>query len=338
MVEKGIGELITELTARCGLGTVMSPATPVPGGFMHKMYRVITDRGIYAVKHLNPEIMRKTGVHDNYRRAEMLERILEHEGIPIVPSITINGHKMQHIKGHFFYIFNWQEGYITDWKHISNAQCRIAGNLLGRIHAIDPPGNMPHDKAELSEINWREYVHKANERKNEIAPLLADNEPLLLYAEKELNKARTSLPEVIRISDGDMDPKNIMWHNGSPRLIDLECLDYGNPVSHALQLALQWSGIVTYTMDFSKMSAFFDGYLDAYDNHFRAYSTVSGLSYTWVEWLEYNIQRALGACADEAEMMLGISEVKTTIEKIAYIRNIEDELKDALDARGYIPA
>ncbi len=141
------------------------------------------------------------------------------------------------------------------------------------------------------------------------------------------------MPDMLCVSNEDMDPKNIMWDNGRPWVIDLECLDYGNPISHALQLSLQWSGITTCNMDVEKMVAFFDGYLEAYDNCFRAYSDVFGLAYTWVEWLEYNIKRALGACIDEAERMMGISEVKNTIDRIKYIRSMEKEIKEALDTR-----
>lgn len=327
-----IEELIEELMTKCGFGAVVFPIEPVSGGLMHRMYRVRTDSGIYAVKHLNPEIMGREGVHDNYERAEKIEQILEKEGIPIVPSITVNGQKMQNAKGHYFYIFNWQEGQITDWNNISNGECNIAGNILGKIHAINPE-NISNQEPELSEINWQEYVQKAKEEKSGIAPLLADNEQLLIYAGKELNKARASLPGIMCVSNEDMDPKNVMWDNGNPWVIDLECLDYGNPISCALQLALQWSGITTCNMDIEKLVAFFDGYLEAYDNCFRGYSGVFGLAYTWVEWLEYNIQRALGACADEAERILGISEVKSTINRIKYIRSIEDEIKEALDSR-----
>ncbi len=330
--EKEIEEVITELMGNCGFGAVVSPIAPVSGGFLHKMYRVITDCGIYAVKYLNPQIMSRAGVYANYERAEKIERILEKEGIPIVPSITVNGQKMQTIEGCCFYIFNWQEGRITDWNHISIDECKKAGNILGRIHAINPE-NVSHQKPELSKIDWPGYVHRANEEKSEIASLLADSEQLLIYAEKELNRARNSLPDIKCVSNEDMDPKNIMWDNGNPWVIDLECLDYGNPISHALQLALQWSGIVTYNMDVEKMAAFFDGYLEAYDNCFRAYSSVVGLAYTWVEWLEYNIQRALGACVDETEKKMGISEVRNTVERIKYIQNNEKEIKDALDSR-----
>ena len=330
MKEKTTQELIAELMKTGGFGAVVFPVSPVSGGFMHRMYRVTTDRGIYAVKHLNPEIMSRPNVHDNYNRAEKIEALLEKEGLPIVPSLIIDGHKMQNIEGNYFYIFNWQEGRITDWNHISNDQCRTVGNILGRIHAVHPQ-NVPHREPAFCEINWHEYVQRAKEEKSEIASLLAASEQLLNLAGKELNRARASLPDSRGVSTEDMDPKHIMWDNGNPWVIDLECLDYGNPVSHALQLALQWSGIVNCNWDIQKMTAFFDGYLEAYDNGFRAYSGVFGLAYTWVEWLEYNIQRALGAYMDQTERLLGISEVRNTIERIAYIRNTEKEIRGALD-------
>ena len=114
-------------------------------------------------------------------------------------------------------------------------------------------------------------------------------------------------------------------------MIDLECLDYGNPVSHVLQLSLQWSGITTCTLDLDKTGAFFDGYLETWDNGFRDYSSVLGLAYTWIEWLEYNITRALGRCQDEKEREMGIAEVRNTISRIRYIREKEDEIRMMLD-------
>ena len=332
MKEKPIEESMAELMTACGFGTVVLPVSPVSGGLMHRMYKVTTDCGVYAVKHLNPEIMRRPNARDNYDRAEKIESLLEKKGIPIVPTLSVDGRKMQNVEGNRFYIFNWQEGRITDWNHISNDQCKAAGSILGRIHAIQPE-NVPNREPALCEINWNGYVRRAKEQKSEIALLLTDNVRLLTYAVKELNRARASLPAISCVSNEDMDPKNVMWDNGRPWVIDLECLDYGNPVSHALQLALQWSGIVTCHMDPEKMLAFFHGYLDAYDNGFRSYSGVFGLAYTWVEWLEYNIQRALGACGDQTEQALGISEVRNTIERIRYIRSMEEEIRDVLDSR-----
>lgn len=333
MLEKKlIEETITKLLLSGGLGAVTLPMEPVSGGLMHKMYKVTTDSGVYAVKCLNPEIMSREEVWDNYRRAEQIECILEKEGIPIVPSLTVHNKKMQSLDGRCFYIFPWQDGHITDWNNISEDECRTAGNILGRIHAIAPQ-NVSHSEPELSKINWYEYARRATEERREIAPVLAENVRLLLQAEEELNRARASLPDIICISDEDMDPKNVMWHEGRPWIIDLECLDYGNPAAHVLQLALQWSGITTCDMDVKKMAVFFEGYLAAYDNGFRAYGDVFGLAYTWVEWLEYNIRRALGECVEEAERMLGISEVRNTVNRIKYIQYKETEIKEALKSK-----
>lgn len=332
MEDKTIENFLGKLMAACGLGAIQSPVESVSGGLLHRMYKVETDCGTYAVKHLNPEIMSRPGVFENFARAEKIEHRLEKEGIPIIPAITFHGNKMQNIDGNYFYIFNWQNGHITDWNSISNEECYTAGNILGRIHAISPK-NVSHQEPELSNIDWRDYVLQAQKEKSEIAPLLEGNEALLIYAEKELNNARSSLPDIQCLSNEDMDPKNIMWDKGHPWVIDLECLDYGNPISHALQLALQWSGIVTCDIDTEKLIAFFDGYLEVYDNCFRAYSEVFGLAYTWVEWLAYNIRRALGACMDEAERTMGISEVRNTINRIKYIYDVEKNIKDALDSR-----
>ena len=320
---------IAKLFETRGLGNVVFPVTPVSGGFMHRMFRAETADGAYAVKHLNPEIMKRPGVMENYRQAEKLEQILENAGIPVAPALVFGGRKMQELDGEYFYIFRWQEGRITDWQNITADQCRQAGNIQGRIHALQPAEK--HAEPEMSSIDWHGYVEEAHRQDSEIAEILRDNERLLFDVQEEMNRARRALPDIECITDEDMDPKNVMWHDGKPVVIDLECLDYGNPVSSALQLSLQWSGITTCTLDPEKVEAFFEGYLEAYDNGFRDYGSVLGLAYTWIEWLEYNITRALGRCQDESEREMGITEVRNTVNRIRYIREREDRIRQQLD-------
>ena len=312
-----------------GLGTVRPPVSPVSGGFMHRMYRVEASGRVYAVKRLNPEIMKRPDAMENYRRAEKLEQILENAGIPVVPALTVNGRKMQETDGEYFYVFRWQNGRITDWNRITAEQCRQAGNLQGRIHALQPArrtGAVP----ELSHIDWSGYTAEACRQHSEIAPLLQENERLLSEAQDALNRARLALPDLECITDEDMDPKNVMWDQGKPVIIDLECLDYGNPASHALQLSLQWAGITVCSLDFRKQKAFFEGYLDAYDNGFRDYAGILGLAYTWIEWLEFNVTRALSPCGDQAERDTGILETGNTLRRIRYIREKEDQIRAQL--------
>ena len=127
MKVKTIEELLTNLMQVCGLGKIIADIEPVSGGFMHRMYKVVTENGIFAVKHLNAEIMKRPNVHENFARAEKIEGILEKNDSPIVPALVFDGRKMQNVDGQFFYVFKWQKGKITDRNHISKDECYKAG-------------------------------------------------------------------------------------------------------------------------------------------------------------------------------------------------------------------
>lgn len=53
--------------------------------------------------------------------------------------------------------------------------------------------------------------------------------------------------------------------------------------------------------------AFYRGYLGAYDNGFRYYGEIFGIAYTWVEWLEYNIRRALKMEGEVQTVLMGVN-------------------------------
>lgn len=106
--------IASALLRKYGLGEIIGAIEPVTGGLMHKMYKVTTASGTYALKCLNPEIMKRPGVLENYAVAEDLERILEENELPIVPALSFDGKKMLSEEGRYFYIYNWQEGRITD--------------------------------------------------------------------------------------------------------------------------------------------------------------------------------------------------------------------------------
>ncbi|WP_207638079.1 aminoglycoside phosphotransferase family protein [Butyrivibrio sp. FC2001] len=308
------------------MGTIEGQILAVSGGLMHKMYKVQTTTGTYAVKSLNPEIMSRPEAMKNYAEAERLEKILEDNGIPVVAALSFDGKKMVSVDGRYYYIFPWQEGKITDFNEILTEQSYKAGEILGKIHSIDAQ-NISQEEPALSEVDFTALLESAKEKDSVIAPLLEANMPLLENAQDKLNKARKNLPAMRAISNDDMDPKNIMWHEGNAYVIDLECLSYSNPVSSCLDLALQWAGTVNGKFSKDYLEAFFKGYLNAYDNGFRSYDKLFGIAYTWIEWLEYNIRRALGVVSNDAEeIRLGEAETENTINRIKYLASIENDI------------
>ena len=321
---------IIQLIRNLNLGDIKGDIVPVSGGLMHKMFKVQTSTGTYAIKYLNPEIMKRPAAMENYKKAEVLERILEDNQIPIVPALTFDGRKMIELDGGYYYIFRWQEGHITNWDSISSEQCYKAGEILGNIHRIDSQ-NIEAEEIELSAIDFKDYLDSAKKMNNNIATVLEDNLELLENSQEKLNEARRRLPSIRAICDDDMDPKNIMWDDGKAYVIDLECLDYGNPVSSCFNLSLQWSGTVNERFEKENIVAFYKGYLKTYDNGFRSYDELFGIAYTWVEWLEYNMRRALGLeSKEEAEIKLGVEETIKTINRIRYLNSIEDDICSVL--------
>ena len=323
-------EKIIQLIRNLNLDDIKGDIVPVSGGLMHKMFKVQTSTGTYAIKYLNPEIMKRPAAMENYKKAEVLERILEDNQIPIVPALTFDGRKMIELDGGYYYIFRWQEGHITNWDSISSEQCYKAGEILGNIHRIDSQ-NIEAEEIELSAIDYKDYLDSAKKMNNNIATVLEDNLELLENSQEKLNEARRRLPSIRAICDDDMDPKNIMWDDGKAYVIDLECLDYGNPVSSCFNLSLQWSGTVNERFEKENIAAFYKGYLKTYDNGFRSYDELFGIAYTWVEWLEYNMRRALGLeSKEEAEIKLGVEETIKTINRIRYLNSIEDDICSVL--------
>lgn len=323
-------ENIAALIDQCGLGRITGEVSPVSGGLMHKMFKVQTTTGTYAVKCLNPEIMSRPDAMKNYAEAERLERILEDNWIPVVAAISFDGKKMLSVNGRYYYIFPWIEGKITDFDAITSKQCFKAGEILGRIHGIDAR-EVESIEPELSTVDFKEYLKIAKDKNSKITLFLEENILLLENAQNKLNEARKNLPPMRAISNDDMDPKNIMWHDGDAYVIDLECLGYSNPISSCLDLALQWAGTVNGKFCKDNLEAFFQGYLKSYDNGFRSYDKLFGIAYTWIEWLDYNIKRALGLVSlDAEEIGLGEAETVNTINRIKYLATIEDEICQVL--------
>ncbi len=314
------------------LGKVKGKPKKVSGGYMHKMYRIKTDNGRqYAIKLLNPMIMQREDAFENYRLAEELERKLQQSGISVIPALEFNHKKMQCIHNQYFYVFNWVNGKSLKAGKIKEKHCAVMGKTLAQIHNIECRAE--YSKKQEVVIDWDFYIEKSKKDCTEITALLTGNRELLYSSAKNGNQAFKQLPEVSCISNGDMDSKNVLWENHKPFIIDLECLNYGNPYTEMFQLALCWCGYPHCKINYNLLGAFFRAYLResdlAYDLNWEAlyYSNIGRL-----EWLEYNIKRALFIeCADREEQKLGIEQVKETVNHIVYYEKVKNELLDFLN-------
>lgn len=314
------------VAAKLELGKVIEKPVRVTGGFMHQMFKVVTEKGVYVVKLLNPNIMKRPNARGNYQIADDIEEILKKNNIPAVYALKFNGSKMQEIDNQYFYIFDWYDGKSVNDDEITVFHCNKIGEVLAKIHNIDLK-NETFERNEIH-IDWQKYVELAKDMNSPIYDIIKDNVDLFNDSMSKGNTAFKKMPSVKTICHNDMDRKNVLWLGDAFKLIDLECLGYSNPYLELFELALCWSGYENCNINFDLFNAFFKAYFENInldtniDWKIMYYGNCGRL-----EWLEYNIRRALLIeCDTVEEKQLGISEVKETVEHIIYY----DKMKDSI--------
>lgn len=294
------------------------------GGFMHKMYKLETEQGTYALKLLNKFVMQRETAMENYVMAEQLELLLEQNQIPILPALTFDGRKMQEIDNEYFYLFNYYDGKPLKDKDITEYHCTEMGKALAEIHNIDRR-IYKEDFKEMS-IDWRFYLAEMKKTNVRLYEMLKDNYTLIVESQNKGNRARKKLPNVLSICHNDMDCKNVLWNGDDYRIIDLECLSYNNPLMELFELALCWSGYESCNIDFRLFHAFLQGYVNSGGELPTDWETLYDCNNGRLEWLEYNIKRVLGIDCGEDEKEIGSKQVGETIKHIMYYSKVKEQI------------
>ncbi len=302
--------------------------TPVRlhGGFMHKMYRLETEQGSYALKLLNGFVMQRETAMDNYARAEQLERLLEQSNIPILPALSFDGRKMQEIDGEYFYLFNYYAGRSLKGRAITEYHCTEMGKTLAKIHKIDR--RIADESLDEMSIDWRFYLSELKKVNMRLYEMLEASYPLLVESQKNGNYARKNLPKILAVCHNDMDCKNVLWNGDDYRVIDLECLSYNNPFMELFELALCWSGYEECQIDFHLFHAFLRGYTGNGGELPTDWETLYDCNNGRLEWLEYNMKRVLGIDCGADEKKIGSRQVEETILHITYYAKMKEQILD----------
>ena len=296
------------------LGALIEEPTRLYGGLMHKMYRIATESGIYAVKCLNPHVMARPTAAANFAAAEELECKLEQTDLPILPALTIGGRKMQEVDGAYCYLFPYFEGKALTEGNITPEHCAIVGSLLAKLHAVER--KIAPVETDVLVFDWDGFG-------------LSDEDITILRdAQKAANEA--ALPPLSTICHNDMDPKNVLWQGMDCRIIDLECLGYNSPYIETIETALCWAGYESGAVDLARFTAFVTAYSTAGGDLNADWAAVYAANCGRLEWLHYNLLRAGGSEGEEAKE-LGKAEVEKTLVCIRGYAKMKDTIVGILN-------
>ena len=314
-------------------GKVIS-ITKISGGLMHKMFKVETDKGIYCVKVLNPEVMSRKEAYNNFMVSESVSNLANINGIPVSSALSIDGNYLTKLDDMYYMVFNFVDGKILKDDEITVEHCKKIGNVLARIHSLDYKeiGLEPNVVEYKRLYDWESYINNPNFSKMAYKNVFLKNYKKYNSMLKRANQRFNATNKNQTICHSDMDPKNVMWNNDNPIIIDWECSGVANPERELLETALCWSGFLSNNFNEEKFIAIFKEY-SKYRNieDIEWYDVICGNLVGRFGWLKYNLERSLGIVSnDEEEIKLAENEVVKTIDEINRYLDLIGDMYDII--------
>lgn len=211
------------------LGEIQGEPLTVEGGLLHRMYHVVTNQGNYAIKLLNPDIMRRPDALRNMVNSEHIAQCLAEYGtagaskpitmsepeanrlssaIPVVAALKFQGQHLlclEHVGNdlptdssvdiarQYAIVYPWLNAQSLFPPKIGIIHCRKVGHILGQIHH--------------AEIEPEEMPYKLD--KEETKRPLYDWQGYLTLAQKQqvpwLSQYETMLPDLCRWDQAAVD-------------------------------------------------------------------------------------------------------------------------------------
>ena len=324
---------IEKFCERYSLGKVIN-VTKISGGLMHKMFKVETDKGIYCVKVLNPEIMSRKEAYGNFVVSESVSNFAKQNGIHVSSALSIDGNYLTKLDDMYYMVFDYVKGKTLKDDEITVGHCKKIGNVLAHIHLLDyrEIGLEPNAVEYKRLYDWESYANNSNFNRMSYKDSFLKNYKKYNSMLKRANQRLNSSNKNQTICHSDMDPKNVMWNNDNPIIIDWECAGVANPERELLEDALCWSGFLSGNFSEEKFVAIFKEYFK-----YRTikdvdwYDVICGNLVGRFGWLKYNLERSLGIILnDEEEMKLAENEVLKTIDEINRYLDLIGDMYDII--------
>ncbi len=260
------------------LGTVREHR-PVAGGLSNDVFRVVADRGAYAIKVLRTN----ADAADFVQRVETafeIERAAYDDGVPCPEPVPVpGGGCLAQVAGRLVRAHHWVDGRSPD----PSRSLDEAARLLARIHAVGQPYQAALDDEPWDAEGWASLATTQG-LPDDLSLLLRSAAPRL--AELEALTSAQGRPATTVPSHGDLDPKNTLRSQGRLLAVDWDAARPCSTAREAVGLGIDWVG----TPDGVRLAL--DAYTDAGGGPVPDEPWVLG---GWVSavggWLVHNVTR-----------------------------------------------
>ena len=328
-----------EILNKFGLGKIIQKSTRVYGGLLHKMWKVETDEGFYAIKQLFHNIdLTKKNIIENYELTELTASRFLDLGISVQPALENNGHFLSIIHGNGYLIYPWINGKTFNENFVSEHYALKISNILSKIHQtnLDVKGIQDYSFQKLENEKFLELINESVNLKIDFSHELLKNKEILIEINNNVQKFMPCLNKNIVISHCDLDQKNVIWkEDKTPVIIDWESAGRINSTFDLIKTCFYWSGI---TADYFDQRLFFK-MIETYEKsggiiHKNDIEPSLYASFDWIQWLVYNIEKSCTETEFE-QKKLGIEQVNKTLQTILRLSSVIPDLLKIFKKRDF---
>ena len=319
-------QIIINLCKKYLLGELQNIPLPVEGGLLHRMYHVVTDQGNYALKLLNPDIMKRPEALQNMINSERIAEAFAHkaeEAIPVVAALKLQGQHLLSLQPDYddglpsesgrnadivyALVYPWQEACSLFAPNIDMVHCKRIGQILGRIHHAELRlEGIEREKAHRPLYDWQSYMAMADEQHVSWLPEYKAMLPNLTRWDRAATQAMEIVASFQVISHRDLDPKNVLWQGAEPWIIDWEAAGYINPYQELLEVLNYWGRDKDGNYSHTLCQTLLQEYAQYMDLQKADWSPVFACSYDgMLGWLEYTLKKSLCLEGDGQAHMQG---------------------------------
>lgn len=341
---EALSTILCALCEQYGLGTVQGEPLAVKGGLLHRMYRVTTDRGDYAVKLLNPDIMRRPQAMNHMISSERIAGQLAREPwvLPAVAALTLADRQLLSLDvaeglswdsdRQYAFVYPWMEARSLFAPEIDISHCRRIGRILGQIHSAGLDAGelgLPQEEEGRSPYDWQGYLALAKEQKASWLSVYEAMLPDLSRWDRAATESMKTVSSRQVVSHRDLDPKNVLWQGEQPYLIDWEAAGAVNPCQELLEVLNYWCDDADGRLDSSLCQALLEEYTCFMDLKDVDWTPVFAVSYDgMLGWLEYTLKKALGIEKDEDAQ--GVGQMTGTYQELLRYEAQSGQLQQTL--------
>ena len=321
---------IERLCLTLGLGQLCNEPEPISGGLLHTMYHVRTSSGGFAVKLLNPDIMIRPDAIQNMINSERIARKLQNT-VPLVTAKEFDEGTLIAFEGSYYMIFDWIDGLSIYAPDITAEHCSQIGRILGQIHEANVRIENSLTCVQMpSHYEWSNFLEKADQQDSECFDILQSNLQALTRWSERVSHSWSVVSAHQVISHRDLDPKNVLWANGQPYLIDWESAGFVNPAQELIEIINYWATGSDGEYCLEKIAHILLAYRECNSLSHVNWDAIFDCGFEgMLGWTAYNVRLVLGMEGDGMkDRSKGLREIKKTLDELYRYDNQTKQLQN----------